>query len=300
MDKYILCEVLGTGTFAEVYAAEHRETHEKVAIKRIKECWTEHGLLQCVLREISILRELDHPHIVKLQDVILTRVHTALVFEHLSADLATYLRRTQMKEGQIKIFFHQISLAVSFVHRHGIIHRDLKPANILVLHDNFVKVADFGSAKEVDVPVRPDHPVVVTLFYRPPELLLASEVHGMAVDVWSIGCIVAEMCLKTRFFSWDVNNMKFLEPEKNQLFEIYKILGKPTSQTWPGITNLPKFEEMRDVYENQFHFSFHEAMRGTMSMQGQDLLKRMFAFSPDRRITCAEIVSDGYFVSSPK
>uniref|UniRef100_A0A1I8AEH7 Protein kinase domain-containing protein n=1 Tax=Steinernema glaseri TaxID=37863 RepID=A0A1I8AEH7_9BILA len=181
MDKYILQEELGEGTYAVVHKAEHRETKEKVAVKRIKDRWTEHGILQCVLREIAILRQLQHPHIVELKDVITTRQDTALVFEFLSKDLDRYIREIPperlMSENQVKTFFNQMALAVSYMHRHGVIHRDLKPANVLIVNDRHLKVADFGSAKEVDVPVRPDHPVVVTLYYRPPELLLASEVH---------------------------------------------------------------------------------------------------------------------------
>uniref|UniRef100_A0A1I7YFL3 cyclin-dependent kinase n=1 Tax=Steinernema glaseri TaxID=37863 RepID=A0A1I7YFL3_9BILA len=224
MDKYILREELGSGTFGVVHKAEHCETKEIVAVKCIRERWTQDGILQCVLREMSILRQLQHPHIVQLKDVIMTKLHTALVFEYLSKDLGAYIREIPpgklMEESQLKTFFYQMALAVCFFHRRGVIHRDLKPANVLIVNDIHLKVADFGSSKEIEIPIQDDHPKVVTLSYRAPELLLGCKSQSMAVDVWSLGCIVAEMALKERFFHREVKNKEF--PEMDQLAKIYQ------------------------------------------------------------------------------
>uniref|UniRef100_A0A1I7YQZ6 non-specific serine/threonine protein kinase n=1 Tax=Steinernema glaseri TaxID=37863 RepID=A0A1I7YQZ6_9BILA len=297
MDKYILQKKLGEGTFAVVYKAEHRRTKEIFAVKCIKKQWTENGILQCVLREISLLRQLNHPNIVQLKEVIATQMDTALVFEYLSSDLGTYLRQKQMKESHIKTFCYQIVLAVRFLHQCGVIHRDLKPANILVGNNGILKVADLGSAKELHMPIREDYPKVVTLLYRAPELLLGAICHSTPIDVWSIGCILAEMVLKKPFFCWDVNNKQFAEHEQNQLAAIFRILERPTEETWPEVSKLPYFDDMHDVFHQRYTYSFNESMEGKMSIGGLGLLEKMLIFCPDRRITCNHIVSHPYFAN---
>jgi serine/threonine protein kinase len=243
--KYTIAEVIGTGAYGEVYKATSNLTKELVAIKKVRADSIHEGIPATALREISLLKELDHPNIVKLKDLIIEKRKLYLIFELLDMDLCKYFEKFKGKieEKHIKIIAYQILLGMKECHNKRILHRDLKPKNILlkVEKDNtnvIAKLADFGLSKAFVVPFRPYTNEVVTLWYRPPEILLGTKDYFTPVDVWSFGCILAEMVLGRPLFAGD--------SDIDQLHKIFNEFGTPNEEVWPGITllfNGNKFKE---------------------------------------------------------
>ncbi|CAL5339756.1 unnamed protein product [Camellia sinensis] len=178
---YKKVEVIGRGADGVVYKGLDRETNQTVAIKKLHYIHCYNGVPDITIREISLLGQMDHNNIVKLLDVACDD-YNKLAGNSLPPPLQNFL--------------HQILLGVAYCHKRGVMHRDLKPANLLLdLNASVVKIADFGLARTFQIPIREYSPEVVTLWYRPPEILLGSRVYSTPVDVWSVGCIFAEMFL---------------------------------------------------------------------------------------------------------
>lgn len=161
------------GTYGVVFRAKHKKTGQIVAMKKIRLENEDEGIPSTAIREISLLKELQHPNIVALQDVIMEEKRLYLIFEFLTYDLKKYLDKLEkkyMEESQIKSFLYQILEAILFCHQRRILHRDLKPQNLLVQGDNVIKIADFGLGRAFGIPVRAYTHEVVTLWYRAPEV----------------------------------------------------------------------------------------------------------------------------------
>lgn len=187
--------VLGEGTYGKVYKAMMVRTGETVALKNMKLDSQEEGIPSTAIREIAILKELSHPNVVKLYDVLCKPGKLVLVFEYLENDLKKYMKSMngRLTPGTIKNFAYQLVRGVEFCHSSRIIHRDLKPQNLLIDKDGNVKLADFGLARAFGLPVKTYTHEVVTLWYRAPEILLGAKEYSTPIDIWSIGCIYAEM-----------------------------------------------------------------------------------------------------------
>ena len=202
------------------------------------------GIPSTALREITILRELKHPNIVRLLDVVLNNSKLYLLFEFIEIDLRKFLinlKEKMLNENLVKNFLYKILDAVAYCHSKKIIHRDLKPQNILTAKNGeIVKVADFGLARAFSIPIRPYTKEVLTLWYRAPELLLGINEYSTPVDIWSIGCIFAELILKQPLFKG--------EYEIEQLFKIFHVLGTPNKDIWPEVETLPNFPDFLDFY----------------------------------------------------
>ncbi|XP_029784825.1 cyclin-dependent kinase 3 isoform X3 [Suricata suricatta] len=196
MDVFQKVEKIGEGTYGVVYKAKNKETGQLVALKKIRLDLETEGVPSTAIREISLLKELKHPNIVRLLDVVHCEKRLYLVFEFLSQDLKKYMDSTPasgLPLHLVKSYLFQLLEGVSFCHSHRVIHRDLKPQNLLIDELGAIKLADFGLARAFGVPLRTYTHEVVTLWYRAPEILLGSKFYSTAVDVWSIGCIFAEM-----------------------------------------------------------------------------------------------------------
>jgi len=279
---------VGSGTYGDVYKGKMKGTNEIIAIKKIKIDLENEGIPSTALREITILRELQHPNIIELKDVICNNNKLYLLFEFAEYDLRKYLEEYENKnldEETIKSFLYQILDALAYCHSKKIIHRDLKPQNILLTKNLKIKIGDFGLARVFSIPIRPYTKEVLTLWYRAPELLLGINEYSTPVDIWSVGCIFAELILKRPLFKGDC--------EFEQIMKIYGILGTPKIEDWNEIVNLP-------YYSNKFpNFSpkkIEEIVPG-LDSNGINLLKSMLQYDPNKRISAKQALLHPYFLT---
>ncbi|NXI48768.1 CDK3 kinase, partial [Chloroceryle aenea] len=280
-------EKIGEGTYGVVYKARNKRTGQLVALKKIRLDSEMEGVPSTAIREIALLKELKHPNIVRLLDVIHSQTKLYLVFEYLNQDLKKYMDSSQTREfplSLVKNYLFQLLQGVSFCHSHRVIHRDLKPQNLLINEAGTIKLADFGLARAFGVPLRAYTHEVVTLWYRAPEILLGCKYYSTAVDIWSIGCIFGEMVTRKALFLGD--------SEIDQLFRIFRTLGTPTEATWPGVTQLPDYKQdfpqwarkkMKEIVPN-------------LDQDGRDLLVQLLLYDPSRRISAKAALSHLFFV----
>ncbi|XP_022666174.1 cyclin-dependent kinase 6-like [Varroa jacobsoni] len=226
---------IGTGAFGTVFKARDKKNEGRfVALKKVRMAITDDGVPLSVLREIALLKQLEafsHKNIVQLYDICHGRrgnndLVIFLVLEHVDQDLATFLEKCPppgLESSLIKSLSHQMLTGIEFLHANRIVHRDLKPQNILVTDRYVVKLADFGLARIYEYQMALT-PVVVTLWYRPPEVLLQS-VYASPVDLWSCGCIIAELFTRKPLFPGS--------SEGSQLGKILEIIGTPSRESWP-------------------------------------------------------------------
>ena len=203
MDRYKIIKPIGDGTFGTVHRAVCKDNGEIVAIKKMKRKF--HSWEDCMaLKELKSLRKLNHPNIIKLKEVIKVKDELNFVFEYLDENLYqtyTKLREKQatFQESEIKNIIYQTTNGLAYLHKHGFFHRDLKPENLLV-HKDVVKIADFGLAREIRS--RPPFTEYVsTRWYRAPEIILKSQNYNSPVDIFALGCIMAELYLLAPIFN---------------------------------------------------------------------------------------------------
>uniref|UniRef100_A0A1I7ZG02 cyclin-dependent kinase n=1 Tax=Steinernema glaseri TaxID=37863 RepID=A0A1I7ZG02_9BILA len=244
MEKYLKLDKIGEGTYGVVYKGQLRANrNEFVAIKRIRMDPENEGVPSTAMREIAILKELNHPNIVSLKDVIIARnkrheLQLHLIFEYIDMDLRMFMDKVHVDSRKmllpmVKSFTHQLLKGLSYIHVRRMLHRDLKPQNILVHSNGLVKLADFGLARTFSLPGRVYTHEVVTLWYRPPEILMGGNYYTTAVDIWSLACIVSEMINGEPIMKGD--------SEIDQLFRIFRLFGTPSEETWKGFEHLECF-----------------------------------------------------------
>ncbi|KAB7507948.1 Cyclin-dependent kinase 2 [Armadillidium nasatum] len=240
------------------------------------------GVPSTALREISLLKELDHDSIVRLLDVV-------------HAEKKLYLDLKKLfdagpKEGLplnlVRSYMHQLLDGIAFCHSHRILHRDLKPQNLLIDNEGSIKLADFGLARAFGLPVRAYTHEVITLWYRAPEILLGSKSYCISVDIWSLGCIFAEMMTKKPLFPGD--------SEIDQLFRIFRILGTPTEKDWPGVSLLPDFKSSFPRWEID-STQVIKRLVSRLDEEGQDLLIQMLTYYPRQRISARSALNHPFF-----
>ena len=283
--NYQKMEKLGEGTYGVVFKALDKRTNEVVALKKIRLEQEEEGIPPTSIREISILKELHHPNVVGLHEVINSQGKLTLVFEYLDYDLKKYIdsSRSPLSPELIKSYAYQILCGLCYCHCHRIIHRDLKPQNLLLNNKGMIKLADFGLARAFTIPLRNYTHEVITLWYRPPEILLGSKFYSLPVDIWSTGAIIAEMITKRPLFPGD--------SEIDQLFSIFKILGTPTEETWPGVTELPSYSSKFPKFHRR---NLKDILVGADPL-AVDLIEKMLIYDPAQRITAKDALDHPYF-----
>jgi len=290
MEDYQRIEKLGEGTYGVVYKCRNKKTGEYVALKKIRIENEEEGIPPTALREITILKELSiHPNVVGLQDVLMQEGKLFLVFDYLSMDLKKYIdsfgKDKEIPMDTVMSLTYQLIRGMLFCHMRRVLHRDLKPQNLLIDQKGVLKIADFGLARAFGVPVRPYTHEVVTLWYRAPEVLLGSSRYACPVDVWSIGCIMAELITKKPLFQGD--------SEIDQLFRIFRILRTPTEEIWPGVSELPDFKANFPKWTD---FCLADQLKRLASNeQGMDLMTKMLTYSPNARITAKAALAHPLF-----
>lgn len=204
-DTFQKIEKIGQGTYSNVYKAKDLITGKIVALKKVRFDTMEPESVKFMAREILVLKKLDHPNVIKLEGLVTSRMSSSLylVFEYMEHDLAglAAVQKVKFSESQVKCYMKQLLSGLEHCHNNGVLHRDVKGSNLLIDNEGILKIADFGLASFYD----PEHqqPMtsrVVTLWYRPPELLLGATNYGVGVDLWSAGCILAELLARKPIF----------------------------------------------------------------------------------------------------
>lgn len=283
---------IGNGAYGIVYKARDLQNEGRfVALKRVRIVNSEEGMPLSTIREIAFLKQIDnfaHENIVRLLDIFHTtspskmETHLSLVFEHIEQDLNAYIENCPqpgLPEWKTKDITHQLLNGVDFLHSHRIVHRDLKPQNVLISKSGQVKIADFGLARVFSNAMALTS-VVVTLWYRSPEVLLQSS-YSTPVDIWSIGCIMAELYNRKPLFEG--------KSDVDQLHKIFSVVGTPARSDWPINVALPW-----SSFPRLPPFSLSELIP-EMGKSGVQLLKRMLTFNPQGRICAMEALQDEYF-----
>ncbi|MED6122406.1 Protein IMPAIRED IN BABA-INDUCED STERILITY 1 [Stylosanthes scabra] len=291
-DAFEKLDKIGQGTYSSVFRARELETGNIVALKKVRFDNFEPESVRFMAREITILRRLDHPNIIKLQGLITSRLSCSiyLVFEYMEHDITGLLSSPHVNftEPQIKCYMKQLLSGLEHCHSRGVMHRDIKGSNLLVNNEGVLKVADFGLANFSTSGYR--HPLtsrVVTLWYRPPELLLGSTDYGPSVDLWSVGCVFAELLVGKPILQG--------RTEVEQLHKIFKLCGSPPDEYWKK-TRLPHATlfKPQQAYDSCLRQSFKDLPSSSVN-----LLQTLLSVEPYKRGTATSALSSEYFKTKP-
>lgn len=282
-DRYEKLGVIGSGVFGTVYKARDRETDAIVAMKHLHLEGSDlcDGVPAQVIREVSLLRDFVHPNIAELRNIQINGLGDYdLILEYIDVELHTLLRQHRkdkdfMPMDQVTRYTQDLLNGIHACHVRLIIHRDLKPQNILIGKDG-LKICDFGLARVYSLPIKLYTHDVVTLWYRAPEILLGVPKYGPEVDIWSAGCIVAEMATCYPTFPGD--------SEIGTIFKILKLLGSPTEETWPGFSRLEYWKESFPRWPPTNLEPIRE-MRPELGEAGIDLLTHLLDMNPQSRLS---------------
>lgn len=246
------------------------------------------GINRTALREIKLLQELQHENIIGLLDVFGHKSNVSLVFDFMDTDLEVIIKDTKilLTPANIKAYMIMTLQGLEYLHMNWILHRDLKPNNLLVNSAGILKIGDFGLAKFYGSPNRAMTHQVVTRWYRSPELLFGARQYGVGVDIWAVGCILAELLLRVPFLPG--------ESDLDQLTKIFSALGTPSEESWPGVKFLPDFMQFKPMVGTPLRHIFTAA-----SVDLLELLDSLLARHPLSRCTCTEALQMPYFSNKP-
>lgn len=287
--RYRILDKIGEGTYGTVYRACCRQTGERVAIKKIRILYEDDGVPSTALREITLLKELNHTNVVQLKDVYSSRANLHLVFECLDMDLRAYLKRYGPMHGTtLRNSVFQCFRGIEFCHGRRVLHRDLKPQNVLIdVKIMRLVLADFGLARAFNVPLKVYTHEVVTLWYRAPEILLGQEKYGLSTDIWSLGCIVAEMATAQALFTGD--------SEIDTIFRIFRVLGTPDEDVWPGVTKLRDFKHSFPKWQDTNFQEVRAFASPDFGEDGMDLLRQCLRYNLAERPSAKRLLRHDFF-----
>jgi len=259
----------------------------------------EEGIPSTALREVALLKELNHENIVRLEEVFCSPKKLVLVFEYVEKDLKKHMRSqgqgATLTPAVIKSLTFQLCRGTEFCHANRIIHRDIKPQNLLIERLDGgrlrLKIADFGLARVFTLPVPKYTHEVVTVWYRPLEILLGSAIYSVPVDLWSIGCVVAEMASGAPLFAGD--------SEIDTVFKIFQKLGTPTAEQWPGLSELPDFKPTFPKWPPRGWGNIRN-IRAQMGEAGIDLLQGLMVYDPGRRLSARQALLHDYLADAER
>ncbi|KAK9479829.1 kinase-like domain-containing protein [Lipomyces japonicus] len=318
LDKYEIIGYIAAGTYGRVYKARSRigEPH-LYAIKKFKadkegEVTHYTGISQSACREIALCRELSHENLTTLREIILEDKCIYMVFEFAEHDLLQIIHfhshpeRRPIPESMVKSILWQLINGVYCLQQNWVLHRDLKPANIMVTSDGIVKIGDLGLARLFYKPLQPLYTgdkVVVTIWYRAPELLLGARHYTPAIDMWAVGCIFAELLALRPIFKGEeakMDSKKTIPFQRNQMLKIIEIMGTPSKERWPQLTQHPEYPSLAQFkyYPNVLKNWYHSI--GASNPRGFQLLQGMLEYNPLKRLTAEQALQHPYFNEAPK
>ncbi|CAK7327402.1 unnamed protein product [Dovyalis caffra] len=299
VDEFERLNKIDEGTYGVVYRARDKKTGEIVALKKVKMEKEREGFPLTSLREINILLSFHHPSIVDVKEVVVGSNLDSIfmVMEYMEHDLKGLMEsmRQPFSQSEVKCLMLQLLEGTKYLHDNWVLHRDLKTSNLLLNNRGELKICDFGLARQYGSPLKPYTHLVVTLWYRAPELLLGAKQYSTAIDMWSLGCIMAELLSKEPLFNG--------KTEVDQLDKIFRILGTPNETIWPGFSKLPgvKVNFVKHQY-NLLRKKFPAtSFTGSpvLSDSGFDLLNKLLTYDPEKRITAEDALNHDWFREVP-
>jgi cyclin-dependent kinase 8/11 len=315
--KYTILGFISSGTYGRVYKAQSKDEEGKLhAIKKFKpdkdgDIVTYTGISQSAVREIALNREISHENIVALKEVILEDKSIYMVFEYAEHDFLQVIHhysqtlRSHIPHDLLKSLIYQLLNGLLYLHDSHILHRDLKPANILITSTGIVKIGDLGLARLTYQPLQPlfaGDKVVVTIWYRSPELLMGSKHYHKAVDCWAVGCVMAELASLRPIFKGEeakLDSKKNVPFQKDQLLKVIDVLGKPDERNWPGMRNTPEYHNVKRLEDSPNRLDAWCKQR-SLPPAAVNFLSKLFIFDPDKRMNAREALTHGWFQEDPR
>ncbi|KAH0756318.1 hypothetical protein KY290_026588 [Solanum tuberosum] len=301
VDEFEGLNRIDEGTYGVVYRAKDKKTGEIVALKKVKMEKEREGFPLTSLREINILLSLHHPSIVDVKEVVVGSSLDSIfmVMEYMEHDLKALMEtmKKPFTQSEVKCLMLQLLHGVKYLHDNWVLHRDLKTSNLLLNNQGELKICDFGLARQYGSPLKPYTHLVVTLWYRAPELLLGAKQYSTAIDMWSLGCIMAEMLCKEPLFNG--------KTEVDQIDKIFRILGTPNETIWPGFSKLPgvkvnfvkhQFNNLRNKFQSP---TTSYMGKPDLSESGLDLLNKLLTYDPAKRISADAALNHEWFREVP-
>ncbi|KAK7204400.1 kinase-like domain-containing protein [Myxozyma melibiosi] len=295
VENYERLNHIDEGTYGVVFKGREMHTNQIFALKKLKLEKNSQGFPITSLREIRTLRAIEHQNVVRIEELVvggsLDQIY--IVMEYVDHDLRELMKamREPFLQSEAKTLLRQLLSAVAYMHAHFIIHRDLKTSNLLITTAAVLKVADFGLARYYSDPVEKMTPLVVTLWYRAPELLLGAKEYSTEVDMWSVGCIFVELLTGKPLFDG--------KSEINQIKRIFDFLGYPDNNSWPGYSRLPHATTINPPKDRPPTPSLRSRFP-FLTSAGVDLLSKLLQLDPKQRISAADALNHPYFSEDPK
>lgn len=349
-DKYKVIGFISSGTYGRVYKAHSRDGRPgEFAIKKFKpdkegEQISYTGISQSAIREMSLCTELHHDNVIKLVEIMLEDKCIFMIFEFAEHDLLQIIHhhnqqpRHPISSSMVKSIMFQLLNGCQYLHTNWVLHRDLKPANIMVTSAGQVRVGDLGLARRFEKPLHSlfsGDKVVVTIWYRAPELILGSQHYTPAIDMWAVGCIFAELLSLRPIFKGEeakMDSKKTVPFQRNQMQKIVDIMGMPTKEKWPLLASMPEYMQLRTLQAPLSHHHPHHHGRhshqppsssnlerwyystitqgqttsaaglpssgsplASLGAEGYNLLAALLEYDPEKRLTAAQALEHPFF-----
>jgi len=308
--EYESLNFIDEGTYGMVFKGKCLKTNKIYALKRVKLGTTETsknenklGFPITALREINILLSLSHPNIVNVREMVVGSAmnQVFMVMDFSENDIKSCIELSKpnlpFSTGEVKCLMHQLLSGVDHLHSKWYLHRDLKTSNLLYSNRGVLTICDFGMARKYGNPPEIYTFECVTLWYRAPEVLLGSRLYSTPLDMWSVGCIFAELCLGSPLFCGS--------GEIDQINIIFRILGAPSEEKWPGFSELPNAKSINwrssstgrlreTVTANKFSSKLQ------LNNSGYDLLAKLLEMDPTKRMSASDALQHIWFTEDPK